>query len=463
MRGRSVKAQRTVRRVRMRTALAAALAAAVLSGCATAVTGTAAPVVGAPTQQSGPTSAPETTGSTDPSTGSGPTTAESTPSTPTDSTGSTEPTDETRPTDETGSTDGTGSTAETGAPSDPSLYPTTPIALNKTPSTEESAALLEARRLSAYSVAPPEVNPDYSETSGLSTLPFKGPEAISSILPAPVPTVAKRGGMYTGFTSTRSTKDGSGALVIATFVYPSAAAAAKAAGDLAAAIKGDDDAKLSVPGQSKAVGWSGPASDGAYAHAFLATGAVVAYAWVRDTAAKKATLPAVVGKALTAEVTSLKDYKPTPKADMMALPVDPDGLFSRTLPMPSGESTVRNGSWPAKGALHTQIIYPASAKVFADAGVDVVSIGRSAVYRAKDDAGATAIRDAFFAETVTLNPKMREFTPGTDAGSARCLQDTLRAFYQCVAAAGRYAFEYGGSTEDDITKSLDAQVALLQD
>lgn len=433
----------------MRRALAATVAAAVLAGCANSVSGTAAPAAGAATQQPGPTSGPKTSGPTASGTDAGPSTDRST--------GASTPTEPSPPTEPTAGTSG-GDTA----PADPSLYPTTPIALNKTPSTEESATLLEARRLSAYSVAPPEVDPRFSEASGLSTFPFKGPQAISSILPDPVPAVAKRGGMYTGFTSARGTKDGSAALVVASFVYPSAASATKAAGDLAAAIKDDKDKKLTVPGQSKAVGWTGPASDGVYAHAFLATGAVVAYAWVRDTAARRATLPGVVGKALAAEVASLKAYKPTSKAAMMSLPVDPDGLYSRTLPVPSGKSTVRNGSWPAKGALHTQIIYPDSAKTFEAAGVDVVSIGRSVVYRAKDEAGATTIRDAFYAETVALNPKMREFDPGTDAGSARCLQDTLRASYQCFAAAGRYAIEYGSTTADDITRSLDAQVALLQ-
>lgn len=449
--------------------MAAALAAVLLGGCATSVAGSATPVVGAATQQSGTAgtgTGPETAGpdTTGPET-TGPETTD--PETTDPETTSPPDTSETDPTSEGGTTtDPTGSedtgTEPTDGPGDPALYPSEPVPYNENPSTEESAALLEARRLAAFSVAPPAVDPRFSETASLSTVPLKGPDALSLVLTDPAPAIAKRAKMYTGFTSARGEKDGPASLLIAAFVFPDGAAATKAAKDLGAAGMQDGDTKVAVPGQSKAVGSIGKSSDGYSAQAFVATDAVVAYAWTTDAAAQRDELPGILGDALTAQVKSLADYTPTPPGKLMSLKVDPEGLYSRTLPVEKGTSTVTNGSWPAAGALHTQIIYPDSAATFEAADVDVVSIGRSVVYRAKDAAGATSIRDAFYAEVIGLNPKMREFDPGTEAGSARCLQDTLRASYQCFAATGRYAIEYGSTSEDDITRSLEAQVALLE-
>jgi hypothetical protein len=460
--------------------LAAWSAAALLAGCASAVAGSAQAVPGAPTiTESGPTDSsggPETgeqstqteTSATETSateTSAAETSATETSATETSATSETSDTSGTDTPTDTTSTESSSTPEESGSGTSAApefdLYPTAARPLAEHPAGPESAAILEGHRLAQYVVAAPSIVPLYSHSASLSTLPMKGPSAISLVLPDPTPKVAERGGMYAGFSAARSQPDGEGALLIAAFVYPDAAAAAKAAGDLSASTKGDKDVALMVPGQPKAVGWTGPATKTQFAHAFVAVGPVVAYAWTEDVPAKKAGLPTVIGKALTAEVAALKGYQPTPKAKLQDLRTDVDGLYARTLPQKPDNRSVVDGVWAAKGALHYQTSYTDSAKLFAETGVDVVSMGRDTLYRAKDAAGADKIRDAFIAETGKSYSKMTPYDPGTTAGAAKCLQDSLSATYYCMATIDRVAMEYSSDSPEDMKKSLDAQVALL--
>ncbi|WP_029136086.1 DUF7373 family lipoprotein [Nakamurella lactea] len=444
----------TVRRtLSWRAAIAVIAGAALIAGCANSVAGSAqaAPdatgLTSAPTGSAGPTPTPTTDQSSPPAT---PTSPVTTAGPPPDTAGSTPAT--------AGSSDPSSSASSTGGGEDP-LYPMAPRALNKNPTSEESAAAIEGRRLAGYVVHPTAVMPTY--TVGKSpTYPYKSADALSLLFTEPVPAVAGRDGMYAGFSSVRGTEDNSAALVVAVLEFPDRAKAAKAATDMAAAAKDDGDAKLTIPGFPKAVGWTAKSTRGQYAHAFQAIGPLVMYAWIEGKATDKAQQPSYLAKYFSMEKAALKDFKATPKDKLKTLLVDPDGLYARTLPMPSGKGDVSNGAYTAAAMMHLMGDYAQDGKAFKDAGVDSVASNRSTVYRATDNSGATLVRDTFYQEIRTQNPKMQDLAlQGTP--DAKCLEDALNASYYCTGAVGRYAFEFRSDSATDVTKSLASQIAML--
>ena len=486
---------------RRRTLVAATVAAAMLiTGCANAISGSAQPALDVPGltsdqtatggTESSPTDSSETgtgqtgtgqtgtgltdssesdtgpsdTTQTDSSTGESPSTAtdDTTANTSADTGTSATSTQDTgsATTQETiGSTDA-GTTSSGTAPGDEQQYPTAPLKLNKFPSTDESAALLESRRLGAYVVDPSAVMPEFTE-GHLPTLPLKSAQGLSLLLTNPAPQVASRAGMYAGFIATRGAAKGPGSLITAVLVFPDAAKAQKAATDLSAASKSAKDTKVTVPGQSAAVGWTGKTTDGYFAHAFLPSGPLVVYSWAELTAAKKDTLPGLLSKTFAAQLSALAGYKPTPKADLNTLPVDPEGVYARALPIQPGKGQVTDGYYTAAAQLHFMSSFASDGKLFSQAGVDAAGSGRSTVYRAKDEAGATLIRDAYNTEIRTKDPKMTDY-PVPEVDGVKCLEDTLNASYYCTGAVGRYAFEYRSESQEDVKKSMASQVAMLK-
>ncbi|MGI8418551.1 MAG: DUF7373 family lipoprotein [Nakamurella sp.] len=442
---------------------AATAAGMLLAGCATAVSGTAQ--IGSETPgtvvSSGVTGT-GSVGSTAPSSGA---------SRSSDSPSTGAPSSDEPPTSEGSSPPATSGDQGTSSPpdstpsgtsgpaagNDPSVYPTKPVQIEKNPSSPQDQALAEARRLAAYVPVPSAIDPKYSEGGNISTLPFKGPSALQVLFTDPVPTVAQRAGMYTGFSSARGTVDHSGSLLTAAFVFPTAAAATKAAVSLSAASKSKDDKPLTIPGQPKAVGLVSSTS----AQGFLAVGSVVGYVYTSAKAGKTAGFPALVSKTLAAETKSLAAYKPTPKDKLGTLLVDPDGLLARTLPELAGKGTVFDGSWTPQAFLHYMIGYGSSVALFNKIKVDAVAADRSTVYRAADHTGALELAVTNVKQIAVAYPKMKPYaTPGGTADTT-CVADNLGAKYYCSGAVGRYTFEYWAESEADMAKSVAAQVALL--
>jgi hypothetical protein len=451
------------------TAAAAALAAVLVAGCATTISGSAEPDpegLAAVTASSAPsatvtssqdTSSPETsTLDTSPRD-----TSES--STSSSSTGSTSqfPTSSDTSGSDTSGSETSGSSSTTSSTGSSAAYPTTPLAYNRTPSTQSSAHLLEARRIASALVVPTFIESTYTRNSGLSTFPLRGPSAMSTLFTAPVPSVAQRAGMITGFSSAR--RSTTGALLVAAFEFGTAAQATAAVPALAAASvnKEFDKGKAAVPGYPKAAGVYGTiTSDGPYLQSFLAQGRMVLYVYVsgkKQTTAQQATLAAKTFKVQSAAFAA---FKPTAPDALMQLLVDPEAMMAHTIPNTGDDLTVYDGYMSAAGQLHYDTDPVGTKALFATAGVDAVGGGRATVYRAKDAGGAEAVRDSFVA-TSQRATSMRPYQLTATAPGAKCLQDALDSKYYCVGVRGRYAFELSANSEGDINAAAAAQYQLL--
>lgn len=447
-------------RRRRLTAAAAALAAVLVAGCATTVAGTAEPdPAGLTNSATSSTTGPDTTSSpatTAPETSvpetSGPeTSGPETSSTGQSATGSV-PTSSGAPSSEDSSSGATGAAT---------AYPTTPLPYNRTPSTQLSANLLEGRRIASALVVPTFIDPAYIRGGNLSTLPLRDASATKILFVDPMPSVAQRAGMITGFSSARSST--TGALLVAAFEFGTAAQATAAVPAMAAAAadKDSDKGKAVVPGFTAATGQYGSTTEsGAYFQSFLSQGRLVLYVYISDKRQTATQQAALAAKTFEVQTASFAAFKPTAPTALMQLPVDPEGMMAHTVPNTGDDLTVIDGYMTAAGQLHYDTDPVGTRALFARAGVDAVGGGRATVYRAKDAAGAAAIRDSFVATSQQAN-SMQPYQLAAQVPGAKCLQAALNSRYYCVGTRSRYAFELSADSEADINAVMSAQYQLL--
>lgn len=443
-----------------RSAIAAVAAVAVLiAGCASTIGGTAEPnaaAIASANSISVSSSTPETTPGT---------------SSPEITTPSESPTSESPTTRATGGTSApptesltTSASQSSGVPSAP-VYPTSPLQYNKTSSTQRGANLIEGRRIAGALVVPTFIDATFTRGGNFSTLPYGGPSAMSILFgSAPMPAVAQRSGMITGFSSARSDAANNG-LVVAAFEFGTAAQAKAAvpAFSAAAAHKTTDKGKAVVAGYPASAGWYGTISGGGlYFQTFLAQGRMVLYTYMSGKKFTSAAVgAALAAKVLQAETASMAKFVPTAPAGIMALPVDPDGVLSHTLPNARDNATVMDGVISAAGQLHYDTDPVGTKAVFASAGVDQVADGRASVYRAAAATGAELVRDGFLAYVQKSQTGMQPFKLTANVPSAKCLQQALNSVYYCVGTQGRYAFEISAKSESDLNAAMTAQYQLL--
>lgn len=449
------------------TAAAAALAAVLVAGCATTIAGTAEPnPAGLTTASSTSDISTSESSSSDTSSSDTTETSETSSSETSGSETTASSTDESMTaastTETTASSTGSSGTSSSSGQSTGSAqaYPTTPLKYNKTPSTKESANLLEGRRIAGALVVPTFIDPAYARGGNLSTLPLKGPTALAVLFVAPVPSVAQRAGMITGFSSARSGTPG--ALLVAAFEFGTAAQAAAAVPALAAASvdKDSDKGKAVVAGYPAAAGQYGSTTEGPYFQSFLAQGRMVLYVYVsgkKQTTAQQAALAAKTFKAQTAAFAA---FKPTAANALMQLPVDPAGMLAHTIPNAGDDATVADGYLTAAGQLHYDTDPVGTRALFATAGVDAVGGGRATVYRARNAGGAIAIRDNFIASSAKSGA-LKSYELTAAAPGAKCLADPLNAKYYCVGVRDRHAFELSAQSEADINAVMAAEYQLL--
>ena len=436
-----------------RAALAAAVMAVVVAGCAGTIDGSASPNAAAVAALTTSSSSTSSSGSSTEGTPTGTSSTESTPTTSESTSSSPQPTDST----------GTGESSAASSSGAAPVYPSTPATLPATPSNADLANQLEGRRIANYLVVPTLIDSSLTKNASISTRVIRSASAISVLFPSPMATVAGRAGMLNGFSSARSDTQGN-ALVVAAFEFGSDAAAKAAVGPMnaAAANKESDKGKTALAGFPASVGWYGTLSDGTtYLQSFLAQGRMILYLYTSGESFTVAQQNALAVKTFKAQTASMAKFVPTAPDKLMSLATDTDGLLAHTLANQGDDRTVNDGTYSATGQLHYDTDPVGTQQLFTKAGVDLVGDGRANVYRAKDQAGATLVRDAFIDFVQKGDSKYTSYTPSADVPTASCLQQTLSSIYYCVATQGRYVLEVSAQSEGDLNAALAAQYAML--
>ncbi|MEV0252203.1 hypothetical protein AB0H76_36845 [Nocardia sp. NPDC050712] len=172
-------------------------------------------------------------------------------------------------------------------------------------------------------------------------------------------------------------------------------------------------------------------------------------------------------EALEKLTEALGGYQPTPVDRLNSLPMDPQGVLGRAMPME--EQHKRDGHdqslvMPRQAAVHFEL-QPALAKAaFDDAGVDLVAFAESRVYRARDADSAARLMAAFIAhrsngwQPIAEPPNM----PGVQCFITKEKQPYADRYPpSCFVAYDRFVARVTGKNAQELHQKAAAQYKLL--
>jgi hypothetical protein len=348
----------------------------------------------------------------------------------------------------------------------PGNYPTKPQAPlgNGGP----NGVILEGHRMADFVVGPWEVDAALLKANIAATLTLKNAAAIGSLLTDPVPSIAAAHNFIVGYSSDRSSEKPLGHLKALSNVvmrFPDPAAAAAAATEMAARqeppLNSTAPEPFMVPGHPEAQARTWKLGDGTpVVMSFTPHGIYVLHQYARaqesvDVAAQ------LVTKALDLQAPRIDKFVPTDPAKFADLPIDPTGLYARTLPLPPEEATVHAGVWLPAAALNYQVDPVESKKLFDEAGLEAMSLRKSTVFQVKDAASAQRLADAIIAKGA--DDKTAPGVPGLR--SARCFDHGESSLglqrYNCVVAVDRYVIDASSKQDIDVQQQTAAQYLML--
>jgi hypothetical protein len=174
---------------------------------------------------------------------------------------------------------------------------------------------------------------------------------------------------------------------------------------------------------------------------------------------------ALAARTLDLQIPLIDSMPPGDPSQYSALPLDPTGLVARTEPLPPTEATPLSGTaYPPAGAAHGEDDPTASLKLWADAGVDEISIGQTTVYQARDaDAAAALAGQLADAAAQRSSTQAAAPVPGMPASTCARVADAtgLVPKYQCLATADRYVLKSSARDFTRAQQQLAAQYRML--
>lgn len=412
---------------RLRSAVAALAAVVTVSACTTAVSGVALPATAGSTATRTDANSTSATGGQPSATTSG-----ATPTTPTTST-------------------------VPHLEADEIDLPTDPLVIPEFPESDYEAARQEGRRLAEWVAVPTDIDSNLASPT-LTIGPLGDAVDLKLVLGSGAAAARVMGaGFLAGFSTSRWERD-EGALSIAVLIFEDA----KGAQEAVALLAQDADSPWTlrqVPGVRGGVNEAQVVPGGLASWAALAHGQFVIHVTLEDIAGT-ADVVSTFTRAFTRQIELLTTFVPRTRTDLAKVPSDPDGLRARTIPQPIGTRLRMQGLYTAPGIVHLSPEPEFALQPLELAGVDLVALGRTKVFRARDaDAAERLARylmdDLSFGEPV-------ELTGLAGPGRAECvgIKDEV-GFGYCLATVGRYVVEYWSFEYDDAERTTKAQVELL--
>ncbi|CAM3642127.1 DUF7373 family lipoprotein [Tsukamurella ocularis] len=163
------------------------------------------------------------------------------------------------------------------------------------------------------------------------------------------------------------------------------------------------------------------------------------------------------------QTKALDGFQPTPLDKVSTLQRDPEGVAKLTL---APEKSEGGYSLPTRAGVLRQTDVARSVKTFADAGVDVIGMGGSTVYRAKDAKGAQHVVDEFTDENSKAFPKVEKEqvkgVPGSVCLTFPIYEGATTKLTWCAVAVGRYVAEYSGQQRQQSIQAIGAAYLILK-
>ncbi|MGW0248727.1 DUF7373 family lipoprotein [Nocardia goodfellowii] len=305
-----------------------------------------------------------------------------------------------------GSDDQPGAPAVDTAALDSGNYPVVPRDV-ETIRTSETGALLEAVRIGAVTPLPLQIDGKFSFQTLVSPerrLSANSLPIITSLTEADFREVAQ--GFIAGWDTNgkrRSQPNLGSAVELDILRFHEPAQAVAAARGLA------ERQSTKLPGQQVQIP-DFPLAEAKYSESkkyldtWLTHNALVLHVHIEDPVSEPVDITSLIDftrRALAKKIEMLNSYSPTPADQLQALPIDTDGLLSRTLPVEPGQQ--RNGKdysvvMPQQAAMHFETGPAQVLAALADAGVDIVAFSNARVYRARDAKSASRLAAALIAK-----------------------------------------------------------------
>ncbi|MFC4124780.1 DUF7373 family lipoprotein [Nocardia rhizosphaerae] len=204
-----------------------------------------------------------------------------------------------------------------------------------------------------------------------------------------------------------------------------------------------------------------------YLRAWLVRGDLLIHAHLSDPVSVPfdATANAdIVKRFFDKQLAMLESYEPTPLADIENLPLDVDGILSRTLPVT--DDPAAGAIYPTQALLHLASRPDKLAAAIADAGVDYAAFATGSVFRTRDAEAAIRYMAAEEADSTT-NPDYTQVDGPPDMPGAHCYDAKPEVTYAsstppiCITTVGRYVIKSRSMNLQDAYQRLAAQYKLL--
>jgi hypothetical protein len=174
-----------------------------------------------------------------------------------------------------------------------------------------------------------------------------------------------------------------------------------------------------------------------------------------------------VGEYLTQQLNGLAGFVATPDDKLTALPPDsPDGVRALTLPFQNkDDSTIFTDGWATARGYPTQTRQPVQERTdLTDAGVDVIGLGASTTYRARDAAGASLLVDRLAAAQALEIPGGSTWNVA-DVPNSKCYtarDSATHGVAHCAVPVGRYVAEYSSPQPAKTKQAISAAYLILR-
>ncbi|MFD3507633.1 hypothetical protein [Nocardia sp. NPDC058666] len=348
-------------------------------------------------------------------------------------------------------------------------YPTQPRRLGTVTSMPQ-ARWIEAERLGDYVPTPGDIDPRFVHANPWMASVFLEPDKSLGRFMAIDRFAEAAPDFIGGFVSSGESEPNNDGieLVNAVMIFPDeqrAAAAAIALEQLDFGYAANQP--IEIPGYPAAKAHWQPHKQSI--GSWYATGHLVVYTWIYDypkmflKQVDKQALLDLTRKSLDTVVPSIAEFTPTPSDKMLELPRDREDIRARTLPRPKDDGWINPpGAYAARTSRHFASNPLEVAQFIDENGVDLYSVDGAEVYRARDVAGAQAVRD----EMGGLTRKFTRTAAPKDLPTALCKeyigrQKRLTIRFYCAVSYDRYAAYTWSNQLLDAQQRISAQYALL--
>ncbi|SPM36380.1 hypothetical protein I551_7288, partial [Mycobacterium rhizamassiliense] len=166
----------------------------------------------------------------------------------------------------------------------------------------------------------------------------------------------------------------------------------------------------------------------------------------------------MVATTIDLQVPLIDQFTPTPAEQIPDLPIDPTGLWARTLPAEDTPS-VDEGVYDSRAILHFKSNGARSKKMYDSAGLQYVSISKDTVYQTRDAAAASRLIQDLVADA-GANGIAAAGVRGLAAAKCFKPNDVASQTFYCIAQADKYVVE---ATDDDpaVREKVAAQYLML--